>query len=362
MTFRQRVFARLALTFAAAITLTGLALGMTAEAQDATRTPETETPTAMPIVFSGRGQTTLMDAETGEVTPWDECPGDSAARLSSDGAWLAERGLNGQVVLCEIASRAVFTVGETIDSLEFASFPAWSPDASAVAWTLTVDGAQTLYVYDLAAEETTVLAEGLPAPDLLPQVLWGKSGIIVANDSPQDSMRWAALFTPDGKLINDELANNEYMTRYALVTDENGREYLERAVVWSDVVDLETFEVLLPGYIRLVSLYAPDGLSIIMNPDPAGVYVNLPDGESFTINSFGDNFGDFTPHFISQPLNLAISPDGTAFVVWSVGKGLWRHGEMEPMPGNIHSGDSVGVLWGPTGYRLQSDELMSGAG
>lgn len=361
MTFRQQVYMRLAFTAAAAIALTGLALGMTAQAQDTTPAPETGAPPTLPIVFYGRGLT-LMDAETGALTPWPECPDSSAIRLSPDGAWLAQRGQNGQVVLCEFASGEAIAVGEEVEDIEWDSIPAWSPDASAVAWTLTVDGAQTLYVYDLAAEETTTLAEGLPAPDLLPQVLWGKTGIVVANDSPREDMRWAALFSADGKLINDGLANNEYPTRYALVTDENGREYLERAVVWSDVVDLETFRTLLPGYIRMVSLFAPDGLSIVMNPDPQGVMVFPADGEAFTINSYGGYFGDFVPHFTPEPRNLAISPDGTAFVVWEVAKGLWRGGEMEPLPEGISSGDGSGVLWGPTGYRLQTDELMSGAG
>lgn len=361
MTFRQRVFARLALTCAAAVTLTGLALGMTAHAQDVTPTPETGTPPALPIVFYGRGLT-LMDAETGELTPWPECPDNSAIRMSPDGAWLAQRGQDGQVVLCEFASGEAITVGEAVEGIEWASVPAWSPDASAVAWTLTVDGAQTLYIYDLAAEETAAVAEGLPAPDLLPQVLWGKSGIVVANDSPHEDLRWAALLSPDGELINDELAKNEYPTRYALVTDENGREYLQRAMIWSDVIDLETFENPLPGYIRMVSLFAPDGLSIDMNYSPEGVYVNLPDAQPFTINSFGGYFSDFVPHFTPEPRNLAISPDGTAFVVWEVAKGLWRGGEMETLPDGIPSGDGSGVLWGPYGYRLQSDELMSGAG
>lgn len=359
MSFRQRVFARLALTCAAAVILTGLALGMTAHAQDAAATPANDAPAVRPVVFSGRGETMLMDAETGELTPWDECPGNSAHNLSPDGAWLAESVQNGQVVLCEITSLAVINAGDAVEGVESSSDPAWSPDASMVAWIVTANSTQTLYAYDLATEETTVLVEALPNPDVLPQVQWGKSGIVVAKDSSREEERWAALFTPDGKLINDELAKDEYGSRYTLVTDENGREYLVRGLASLDAVNLETFEVFIPGHIHMVSSTAPDGLGIVMNLNPEGAYVNLPDGDSFTINSFGDNFGDFVPHFTPQPFNLAISPDGTAFVVWSVGKGLWRGGEMETLPAGIPSGDSVGVVWSPVEFRLQSDELVS---
>lgn len=84
MTFRQQVYMRLAFTVAAAIALTGLALGMTAEAQDTPPELETGAPPTLPIVFYGRGLT-LMDAETGELTPWPECPDSSEFRMSPDG-------------------------------------------------------------------------------------------------------------------------------------------------------------------------------------------------------------------------------------------------------------------------------------
>lgn len=311
-------------------------------------------PAALPIVFYGR-ELLLLDADSGAVETWDECGTSAGMKLSPDAHWLAYSDREYDIVMCNLSTREVtrFPAWNEDSLMAYASAPAWAPDGAAFAWLVRYQVAMHLYVYDLATGERRVIRDDLPLADFPPSVLWGASGIFVVMDSESAENRFVALYTPDGDLLNDDLVCGGFVTAYFLATDDTGREFLGRSFGGQLALDPLTGQAFIPPPIEIVSRLAPDGLRVAADFDPEGVWITLPDGSQFDLNSHNPYFAEFSPFPPYDVQNIGISPDGSALVVMDMFQGIWRAGELKPLPEELPASDGMFVVWSPLVYRIR---------
>lgn len=319
-----------------------------------------EPASAAPLIFYGRG-VRIMNEATGAIELWNECGDGMGWRLSPDGEWLARLESNSDVRLCNVYSREVIDVEAPASSevLGFASYPAWSPDSTQMAWSVSFEGdAHYLFVYTLGDDAAQVLVDDLPESDLRPSVRWGESGILVAVDSQDESRVVAPLYSPSGKVLADDLSNGQSYTEYFWTTDEDGREYLGRytSYLYNDIIDPVTGDTYFASF-ELYSPLAPDGLGMWLAYAPEGTHVTLPDGDLFAVADLSPDLVDFIPFQHFDPRNVGISPEGDAFAVFDLDQLIWRDGEVTELSAEIPKADGTGVIWGPTAIRLLGEPM-----
>jgi WD40 repeat protein len=313
-----------------------------------------------PLVFFGRGLFT-MDAQTHQVLPWDECGNFGRPRLSPTGDWLAVGRAEGGLRLCNMNTHEVLDIDPPqglSGELSLNTF-SWSPDRAEVAWAIaSSDDDHWLAAYNLEAEEARIVTDELPISRYPLQVMWGQSGILVSAVGLD-----ALLYSPEGELLAENLVGNTDFVILFWATDEDGKEYLGRYQnYWmGDVIDPLTGDVFFPSGIELYSPLAPDGLTVSMSFETNDWMVNLPDGETVTINDLSPALGDFLPFLQFDPENIGISPDGESFAIFDLDQLIWSDGEVDEIPGSIPAADGTGVIWGPMAYRIVG-ELLSPLG
>lgn len=319
-----------------------------------------------PLVFFGRGLR-IMDEATGEVTSWDECGDGQGLHLSPTGEWLARLNDSDSLRLCNLRTKQIIEVGAPGPALDqpFPSYPAWSPDGTQVVWSVgTSGGTHSLNVYDLKSGEPRILVAKLhPLQRMRPTVIWGQSGILVAIDDRDADKRFATLYSPEGRLLRDDLSEGDYFVSYFWVNDASGKEYLGRYsnYVYGDLVDPVTGEGFLADNLELYSPRAPDGLTVTMRFEKPGAFITLPDGKTLPVADVAPYLNDFVPYLQFDPTNVALSPDGQAIAFFDLDQVIWRDGKVTAIPDSVPAADGTGVFWGPMAYRIVG-EVFSGIG
>ncbi len=322
--------------------------------------------TSAPLIFFAHGLY-LLNEKTGQVTPWNECGQGEGLTLSPTGEWLARLDNGDGLRLCNIRTHEIVDVVAPGPAPEhpFPSYPAWSPDGMQVAWSVgETNGSHSLDVYDLTTGTARVLVGNLPKlHSMRPQVIWGKSGILIVVDDQNDANRVVPLYAPDGKLLQGNLASSQYFASYFWVTDQSGKEYLGRYsnYVTGDIVDPATGQTYFAGEIQLYSPLAPQGLSVTMRFEPPGAYITIENDQKLPIADLSNALNDFVPYLQFAPTNVALSPDGKAVAFFDLDQLIWRDGNITPIPESIPSADGTGVIWGPMAHRIVG-ELLSPLG
>jgi hypothetical protein len=314
--------------------------------------------TSAPLIFFGRGLH-VMDETTRQVTEWNECGDGQGFHLSPTGEWLARLNNSDGLRLCNLKTRAVIDVAapSAKPAHPYPSYPAWSPDGTQVAWSVGErdGGSHRLYVYDVATGKARMLVARLPPVQrMIPTVVWGQSGILVAVDDRDADKRFALLYSPDGDVLRDDLAAGDYFQSYFWATDRSGKEYLGRYsnYVYGDLVDPLAGKGYLADNVELYSPLAPNGLTVTMRFDAPGAFITLPDGKTLPIADIAPYLDDFVPYLQFEPTNVAIAPDGQAVAFFDLAQVIWRGGKVTPIPDSVPAADGTGVLWGPMAHRI----------
>lgn len=316
-------------------------------------------PQPAPLVFFGDALV-LMDEASGEVEVWDECAGEYVPRISTTGEWLALLSAAYDLRLCNLYTREVQTVDALPDTASSHPYsrPAWSPDSSQVAWIVDDGGAAyQIAVYDLETMESGIIVDALSGYPL--QILWGQSGILVVTQGVGGEA--ATLYSASGDLLVDDLAGGVSFGQYFWVTDADGREYLGIQTDFGppSIVDPATGIPFLAEAIELYTPLAPQGVTVSMDAAMFDWVVNRPDDEPLYIRSLDLSMSSFVPYPQADPHNIAIAPDGEAFVIFDLGRLLWRAGTVTALPAALPRHDGVGVIWAPLSHRVRG-QVYSG--
>ena len=320
---------------------------------------EAESPPAPLIFFAD--ELILMDEASGEVEVWTDCAPDYMPRVSPNGEWLALLSADYDLRLCNLITREVHTVAVLPDTAMSRphSQVAWSPDSDRVAWLVADTDGFYVAGYDVDADEITVLIDdvgGYPQ-----QVMWGQTGLLVV--AQLDGSEAATLYSTDGDVLFEDLTGGISFGQFFWVTDAEGKEYLG---IYSDfwrgsIIDLESGIPYLAEGIELYSLLAPEEPTISLHNEAFDWVVDMPDGEPLYLLSLGMSFSGFVPQPAFDPRNVAIAPDGQAFVIFDLARALWRDGTFTDLPDVLPRQDGAGVIWGPLAYRVRG-EVVSGQG
>ena len=315
-------------------------------------------PEPAPLVFFG-DTLMLMDEASGEIEAWPACAGESLPRMAPDGRWLALLSADYDLRLCDLDTRAVETIeGAVPGAARVASQPAWSPDGAQVAWLLDDGDASRVAVYDLEAAEARILIDDLTGFPV--QVLWGHSGIALVVMIEGWSV--AALYSPDGDLLQPELGRYSY-AEYFWVTDAEGREYLgvDDGFTLNTLIDPETGYTWIAEAIELYAPAAPEGVTLSLDASGFDWVINQPGQESVYFQSRGFSFSSVRPPPVAVPRNIGIAPDGQAVVIFDLPRVVWRDGAIIDLPPGLPQQDYQNVSWSPLRFRVRGG-VFSGQG
>lgn len=280
--------------------------------------------------------------------------------------WLCDMQNNLLRKIAEQPPNAVFMAGDVPDNITVRSYPAWSPDSSALVWTeMQRDGTSTMMLYRLTTDTIVQIpltdvpvSYGIPAP---PEPLWGSLGILFfsfgLDEITFENIETVQVYDKDGIFVGESELNrggelSEFITERILVT-ANGTEYLGLLMSQSGWVlanPLTGEKQPMFGLPELYSVDAPDGLALLVQID-----------ENYSFN-WQLNGLEGKPTFENYPrTRIAISPDGTTVALGTGMIELWRAGSTTPMPGSDGFADDfrASIHWGTLRWRVKPGAVFA---
>jgi hypothetical protein len=245
------------------------------------------------------------------------------------------------------------------------SFPAWSPDASAVAWTEQTSGSPLyhLNIFDLNQMVVVqVPLVNIPEPGGFPvpyPVMWGETGIMLGVLG-MDETTFAiteSIYTFDAQ--GNRLASAIYFTggenadaiAERILLKYQGKEYL--GVLYTRkgwvLVDPRTgAEQPMPGTPELYSPTAPEGFSLLVALD-ASLNYNWQVVDYTNTNGLPQQFLGFSKQ------RIGISPDGKMLAFANSLISLWQNGTTTPLAGSEGFAEDfrAGLVWSPVAWRVR---------
>jgi hypothetical protein len=256
---------------------------------------------------------------------------DGAAGITPENIWLMNLETGNALPVADQPPGAYLSSNYSEEKYKFAthSLPSWSPDSKFLAYSEYVTDAEKggqrvdtcrLLIYDVATGQAHVVLSDLYGRPMSggepPRVAWSETGIAVELYSDPVASQ-IGVYNATGKLLAishfvgvDEFFSTKWVKvgtkdylalNFAQVEPLNQQEYA--LVAGTTVFEPRTGQwTRLAGLPELYSLTAPNGLTLIAQPDFTGLQLSA--NPSVQVRAVGYPFIDLSP-------SAALSPDGT---------------------------------------------------